>query len=89
MPHALATHCGQVNEQLLGQEITVAGWVHRRRDHGGVIFVDLRDREGLLQIVVFDPSAAAVFGEAERLRNRVRGPGDGQADYRKSGPRAR
>jgi len=46
----------------------VAGWVHRRRDHGGVIFVDLRDREGLLQIV-FDPDAAAVFGEAERLRN--------------------
>ena len=61
-------YCGQVNEQLLGQEVTVAGWVHRRRDHGGVIFVDLRDREGLLQIV-FDPGAAAVFGEAERLRN--------------------
>jgi len=54
----------------------VAGWVHRRRDHGGVIFVDLRDREGLLQIV-FDPDAAVVFKEAERLRNefvvRVRG----------------
>ncbi len=65
----MRTHyCGQVNEQLLGQEVTVAGWVHRRRDHGGVIFVDLRDREGLLQIV-FDPGAAAVFGEAERLRN--------------------
>ncbi|HEY6825042.1 MAG TPA: aspartate--tRNA ligase [Steroidobacteraceae bacterium] len=69
-------YCGQVNEQLIGQVITVAGWVHRRRDHGGVIFVDLRDREGLLQIV-FDPTAAAVFREAERLRNefvvRVRG----------------
>ena len=65
----MRTHyCGQVNEQLLGQEVTVAGWVHRRRDHGGVIFVDLRDREGLLQIV-FDPGAALVFGEAERLRN--------------------
>ncbi len=61
-------YCGQVNEKLLGQEVTVAGWVHRRRDHGGVIFVDLRDREGLLQIV-FDPGAASVFGEAERLRN--------------------
>ena len=61
-------YCGQVNEQLLGQDVTVAGWVHRRRDHGGVIFVDLRDREGLLQIV-FDPDAAAVFREAERLRN--------------------
>src|ERR1700726_4842870 len=61
-------YCGQVNEKLLGQGVTVAGWVHRRRDHGGVIFVDLRDREGLLQIV-FDPGAAAVFAEAERLRN--------------------
>jgi aspartyl-tRNA synthetase len=61
-------YCGQVDERLLGREITVAGWVHRRRDHGGVIFVDLRDREGLLQIV-FDPDAAQVFAEAERLRN--------------------
>jgi aspartyl-tRNA synthetase len=60
-------YCGQVNEQLVGQEVTVAGWVHRRRDHGGVIFVDLRDREGLLQIV-FDPDDQALFGEAERLR---------------------
>src|SRR5258708_22104596 len=61
-------YCGEVDERLLGQEVTVAGWVHRRRDHGGVIFVDLRDREGLLQIV-FDPDAKAVFAEAERLRN--------------------
>ena len=61
-------YCGQVDEKLIGQEITVAGWVHRRRDHGGVIFVDLRDREGLLQIV-FDPDAAEIFKEAERLRN--------------------
>jgi len=61
-------YCGQVSEHLIGQVITVAGWVHRRRDHGGVIFVDLRDREGLLQIV-FDPQAAGVFAEAERLRN--------------------
>ena len=65
----MRTHyCGQVNEQLLGQEVSIAGWVHRRRDHGGVIFVDVRDREGLLQ-VVFNPEAAAVFQEAERLRN--------------------
>jgi aspartyl-tRNA synthetase len=61
-------YCGQVDDKLIGQEITVAGWVHRRRDHGGVIFVDLRDREGLLQIV-FDPDAAARFKEAERLRS--------------------
>jgi aspartyl-tRNA synthetase len=60
-------YCGQVDDKLIGQEVTVAGWVHRRRDHGGVIFVDLRDREGLLQIV-FDPDAAATFKEAERLR---------------------
>jgi aspartyl-tRNA synthetase len=61
-------YCGQVDGKLIGQEVTVAGWVHRRRDHGGVIFVDLRDREGLLQIV-FDPDAAAIFKEAERLRS--------------------
>src|ERR1700746_3598170 len=65
----MRTHyCGQVDESLTGKVVTVAGWAHRRRDHGGVIFVDLRDREGLLQIV-FDPSSAAVFREAERLRN--------------------
>src|SRR6187399_2239227 len=61
-------YCGQVNEKLVGQEVTVAGWVHRRRDHGGVIFVDVRDREGLLQ-VVFDPDNQAQFHEAEKLRN--------------------
>jgi aspartyl-tRNA synthetase len=60
-------YCGQVNEALIGRTVTVAGWVHRRRDHGGVIFVDLRDRDGLLQLV-FDPDAAAVFAEAERVR---------------------
>jgi aspartyl-tRNA synthetase len=65
---SMRTHyCGEVGEHLVGSTVSVAGWVHRRRDHGGVIFVDLRDREGLLQ-VVFDPDAAAVFAEAERLR---------------------
>ncbi len=65
----MRTHyCGNVDEKLTGQELTVAGWVHRRRDHGGVIFVDLRDREGLLQ-VVFDPDLERVFSEAERLRS--------------------
>jgi aspartyl-tRNA synthetase len=61
-------YCGQVDAQLADKEVEVAGWVHRRRDHGGVIFVDLRDREGLLQ-VVFDPDEAAVFADAERLRS--------------------
>jgi aspartyl-tRNA synthetase len=65
----MRTHyCGQVNERLLGQSVSVAGWVHRRRDHGGVIFVDLRDREGLVQ-VVFDPDRPELFREAEKLRN--------------------
>ena len=65
----MRTHyCGQVNESLLDREIRLAGWVHRRRDHGGVIFVDLRDREGLVQIV-FDPERAGLFVSAERLRN--------------------
>ena len=64
----MRTHyCGQVNRSHIGDEIAVAGWVHRRRDHGGVIFVDLRDREGLLQ-VVFDPGDPDTFAEAERLR---------------------
>jgi aspartyl-tRNA synthetase len=65
---SMRTHyCGEVNERLVGSTVSVAGWVHRRRDHGGVIFVDLRDRSGLLQLV-FDPDAAAVFTEAERVR---------------------
>ena len=65
----MRTHyCGAVNASLAGEEVAVAGWVHRRRDHGGVIFVDLRDREGLLQIV-FDPDEATVLAEAERLRS--------------------
>ena len=65
----MRTHyCGQVNESLLDREVTLAGWVHRRRDHGGVIFVDLRDREGLVQ-VVFDPDRAAMFADAEHLRS--------------------
>jgi len=81
----MRTHyCGQVNESLTGQTVTVAGWAHRRRDHGGVIFVDLRDAQGLLQIV-FDPDKPKVFAMAERVRNefvlkvtgvvRVRPPG--------------
>jgi len=61
-------YCGHVTQDLIGQEVAVAGWVHRRRDHGGVIFIDLRDREGLLQ-VVFDPDRADIFAQAERVRS--------------------
>jgi aspartyl-tRNA synthetase len=61
-------YCGEVNESLIGQPATVVGWVHRRRDHGGVIFIDLRDREGLLQ-VVFNPDDAAMFALAESARS--------------------
>jgi aspartyl-tRNA synthetase len=61
-------YCGNINETRIGEEISVCGWVHRRRDHGGVIFVDLRDREGLLQIV-FDPDRPEIFAEAERIRS--------------------
>ena len=60
-------YCGQVDETLIGQDVAVCGWVHRRRDHGGVIFIDLRDREGLLQ-VVFDPDRPDIFAAAERIR---------------------
>jgi len=61
-------YCGAVTEELLDQEVTLCGWVNRRRDHGGVIFIDLRDREGLVQ-VVFDPDRAEIFEIAEHVRN--------------------
>ncbi len=65
----MRTHpCGEINAHLIDKTVTVCGWVHRRRDHGGVIFVDLRDRSGLVQ-VVFDPDIAAAFAQAERLRS--------------------
>ena len=63
----MRTHyCGEVDEALVGETVAVAGWVHRRRDHGGVIFVDLRDREGLLQVVI-DPDTPQAFAAAEHL----------------------
>jgi aspartyl-tRNA synthetase len=62
------TYCGQVSETLLDQTVTLMGWAHRRRDHGGVIFIDLRDREGLVQIVC-DPDRAETFKVAEDVRN--------------------
>lgn len=60
--------CGAVNETHIGQEVQLCGWAHRRRDHGGVIFIDLRDREGLVQ-VVFDPDTVAAFATAESVRS--------------------
>jgi aspartyl-tRNA synthetase len=65
----MRTHyCGQLNESLAEQEVTLCGWVHRRRDHGGVIFLDIRDREGLAQ-VVFDPDREETFALADRVRS--------------------
>ncbi|RUO32828.1 aspartate--tRNA ligase [Aliidiomarina sanyensis] len=82
-------YCGQVTEQELGNSVTVAGWVHKRRDLGGLIFVDMRDRTGLLQ-VVFDPDFADMFAEANKLRQEfcvqitgeVRARPDGQVNAR-------
>jgi len=62
------TYCGLVSEALMGQTVTLMGWAHRRRDHGGVIFIDLRDREGLVQIVC-DPDREQTFKTAEDVRN--------------------
>ena len=61
-------YAGRVDSRYIGQTVTLFGWVHRRRDHGGVIFIDLRDREGLVQVVC-DPDRAEVFASAEKIRN--------------------
>jgi len=65
----MRTHyCGHLNRDLIGQTVTLCGWAHRRRDHGGVIFIDLRDREGMAQIVI-DPDTPEAFAIAESVRN--------------------
>src|SRR5580704_13989284 len=63
-----SNYCGQTTAELLGQEVKLAGWVHRRRDHGGVIFVDLRDREGIVQVVIA-PEQVDAFKKAESVRS--------------------
>ncbi len=64
----MRTHyCGVLNESLVGESVTLCGWVHNRRDHGGVIFIDLRDREGIAQVVI-DPDTPDSFAIAERVR---------------------
>src|SRR5690625_7781007 len=60
-------YCGTLRAEHIDQEVTLCGWVDRRRDHGGVIFIDLRDREGIVQ-VVFDPDAGDHFQLADRVR---------------------
>ncbi|HSC66212.1 MAG TPA: OB-fold nucleic acid binding domain-containing protein, partial [Cellvibrio sp.] len=60
-------YCGALNASFIDQEVTLCGWVDRRRDHGGVIFIDLRDREGIVQ-VVFDPDAKENFALADKVR---------------------
>jgi len=65
----MRTHyCGAVNRDHLQQTVTLSGWAHRRRDHGGVIFIDLRDREGLVQVVC-NPDKVDTFAIAEKIRN--------------------
>ena len=63
-----SNYCGELNESFIDQEVQLCGWVHRRRDHGGVIFLDVRDREGIAQ-VVYDPDTVESFAMAEGVRN--------------------
>jgi len=60
--------CGSLNAGFVDREVRLSGWVHRRRDHGGLIFIDVRDRDGLTQLI-FDPAIGSAFGVAETLRS--------------------
>ena len=61
-------YCGELNAACVGEKVELYGWVHRRRDHGGVIFLDVRDRTGIVQ-VVYDPDTEESFATADRVRN--------------------
>ena len=81
----MRTHyCGELDEHLVDQELTLCGWVHNRRDHGGVIFIDIRDREGIAQIVI-DPDTPESFAIAERVRCEFVLRGSGRVRYRPEG----
>ena len=81
----MRTHyCGELDEHLVDQELTLCGWVHNRRDHGGVIFIDIRDREGIAQIVI-DPDTLESFAIAERVRCEFVLRGSGRVRYRPEG----
>ncbi|MCX4193752.1 aspartate--tRNA ligase [Methylophaga sp. OBS1] len=77
-------YCGEVNETLEGQSVTIVGWMHRRRDHGGVIFIDLRDREGLVQVVC-NPEDEDSFAVAERVRSEYVLKIEGRVNLRPAG----
>ncbi len=79
-----SNYCGDVSQKLDGQTVTVAGWVHRRRDHGGLIFIDLRDRQGLVQVVC-NPQHADIFAIAERVRSEYVLQVEGQVFLRPEG----
>jgi aspartyl-tRNA synthetase len=77
-------YCGLINESIINQTVTLCGWAHRRRDHGGVIFIDLRDRTGLVQ-VVFNPEATTAFAIAQRVRGEYVLRLEGKVNHRPTG----
>lgn len=77
-------YCGQLNERMVDEHVTLCGWVHRRRDHGGVIFLDLRDRDGIAQVVV-DPDTPDAFANADRARSEYVLKIDGRVRMRPEG----